>query len=441
MSFNSKDLIFTEKYRPRFVHEMVLEEETKKKILNYMKEPSKLQHLLLFSRTPGTGKTTLAKAIINELDCDYKIINSSNDRKIETVRDVINEFALTKSSKEGKRKIIFLDEADGMCLPFGTEIIVGTKKHTFIKKIEDINNKTYVSIPSVNIQTGMIEDDKGMMLNSGVADFYEIELEDNRKIIASTNHPFFKENFIETKVKDLKIGDKIIDYNDEILKKCPICDKKILKKYTTCSYKCQHKWHSKNMTGEGNSNYGVVCSEDKKKKLSEANKGKCYNSIINRLIHSNYMKVNNPMNNLDSRNKISIKHKNRIFSKEWRKKISKSLKNKLNLGKDEYITKCLIENKKISFAHHLRIKKNSKTKKCQICDVELKTKTINGIIIHHIDRNHNNNCPNNILYVCVKCHNHIHKGDRYFNHFEWKNKYYEKIKNVVILYGEKNAIN
>jgi DNA polymerase III delta prime subunit len=114
MSFNSKDLIFTEKYRPRFVKDVVLEQDTKTKLLNYLKEPAKMQHLLLHSRTPGTGKTTICKAIINELDCDYKIINSSSDRKIETVREIIGEYAVTKSSKEGKRKIVLLDEVDGM---------------------------------------------------------------------------------------------------------------------------------------------------------------------------------------------------------------------------------------------------------------------------------------------------------------------------------------
>ena len=58
--------------------------------------------------------TTLAKAIINELGCDYLILNSSDDRKIEVVRDKVKQFALTQSSKEGKRRCIFMDEFDGM---------------------------------------------------------------------------------------------------------------------------------------------------------------------------------------------------------------------------------------------------------------------------------------------------------------------------------------
>jgi len=82
--------------------------------LNHIKNPDEMQHLLFYSKTPGSGKSTAAKAIIKELDTDFLILNSSNDRKIETVREKINEFVKTKSSKDGKRRIVFLDEADGM---------------------------------------------------------------------------------------------------------------------------------------------------------------------------------------------------------------------------------------------------------------------------------------------------------------------------------------
>jgi DNA polymerase III delta prime subunit len=58
--------------------------------------------------------TTLAKAIINELECDSLILNSSDDRKIEVIREKVKQFAVTKSSKVGKRRCVFLDEFDGM---------------------------------------------------------------------------------------------------------------------------------------------------------------------------------------------------------------------------------------------------------------------------------------------------------------------------------------
>lgn len=110
--FNPLDAMWTEKYRPKKVSDMV--GSFKEEVLVKLKDPTKMQHLLLYSKTPGTGKTTLAKAIINELDADYLIINSSDDRKIETVREKVKSFAHTQSTKPGMRRVIFLDEADGM---------------------------------------------------------------------------------------------------------------------------------------------------------------------------------------------------------------------------------------------------------------------------------------------------------------------------------------
>jgi replication factor C small subunit len=109
---NPENSMWTEKYRPKKIDEMV--GNFKEQIKSYLKDPEKMQHLLLYSITPGCGKSTLAKAIITELGADKLVLNSSNDRKIETVREKINEFVKTKSSKEGFRRIVFMDEADGL---------------------------------------------------------------------------------------------------------------------------------------------------------------------------------------------------------------------------------------------------------------------------------------------------------------------------------------
>lgn len=104
--------MWTEKWRPTKVSEMV--GDFKEKILKYLDKTESIPHFLFYSKTPGTGKTTLAKAIINELGCDSLILNSSDDRKIDTVREKVKEFAMTKSSKVGMRRAVFLDEFDGM---------------------------------------------------------------------------------------------------------------------------------------------------------------------------------------------------------------------------------------------------------------------------------------------------------------------------------------
>jgi replication factor C small subunit len=108
---NPVDAIWTEKYRPKKVDDVV--GDFKDKIKQYLQNPQTVPNFLFHSKVPGTGKTTLAKSIIHELKCDALIINSSDDRKIETVRDKVKEFSLTKSSNN-IRRCIFMDEFDGM---------------------------------------------------------------------------------------------------------------------------------------------------------------------------------------------------------------------------------------------------------------------------------------------------------------------------------------
>ena len=109
---NPARIVWTEFYRPKKVDDIV--GDFKDKIKKYLENPASCPHFLLYSRSPGTGKSSLAKAIINELGCDYLILNSSDERKIETIRAKVKEFALTKSSKPDLRRLIMLDEADGM---------------------------------------------------------------------------------------------------------------------------------------------------------------------------------------------------------------------------------------------------------------------------------------------------------------------------------------
>jgi DNA polymerase III delta prime subunit len=112
MTFEPKNSVWTEKYRPKKVSEMV--GNFRNKVLKHLENEEMIPHFLLYSKCPGTGKTTLAKAIINELNCDALILNSSDDRKIEVIRDKVKQFSMTKSSKVGKRRCVFMDEFDGM---------------------------------------------------------------------------------------------------------------------------------------------------------------------------------------------------------------------------------------------------------------------------------------------------------------------------------------
>lgn len=108
MSF--EDMLFVEKYRPSKVEDCILPASTKEIAKSFVEKGS-MPNLLL-SGPAGTGKTTLAKALCNELGYDVMIINGSNEgRLIDTLRTKIMDFA-SSVSFTGARKVVILDEAD-----------------------------------------------------------------------------------------------------------------------------------------------------------------------------------------------------------------------------------------------------------------------------------------------------------------------------------------
>lgn len=98
------------KYRPDTFDKMVLNKETRTQLLKW-KTDGEFPNLLLCSRA-GMGKTSLAKVIANEFQCDYLYINASDEGNVETIRSKVKDFAVT-ASLNGTMKLIILDEADG----------------------------------------------------------------------------------------------------------------------------------------------------------------------------------------------------------------------------------------------------------------------------------------------------------------------------------------
>ena len=103
------EYLWVEKYRPRSIKECVLPQHLKD-IFQAFVDQEQIPNLLL-SGGPGIGKTTVARALLSELDLDYLIINSSMKGNIDTLRTEIQQFASTVSFN-GKRKYVILDEAD-----------------------------------------------------------------------------------------------------------------------------------------------------------------------------------------------------------------------------------------------------------------------------------------------------------------------------------------
>jgi len=100
--------LLVERYRPTTLENYVGNEHIKKTINQYLSQ-NDIQNLIFYGPA-GTGKTTLAKLIIKNLDCDYLYINASDERGIETIRDKVSGFASAASFKP--LKVVILDEAD-----------------------------------------------------------------------------------------------------------------------------------------------------------------------------------------------------------------------------------------------------------------------------------------------------------------------------------------
>ena len=100
--------LWVEKYRPNNLDTYIGNDQLKSKVKVYL-ESGDLPHLLLFGKA-GTGKTTLAKLLVNNIECDYLYINASDENNVDTVRTKVKSFASTMGFKD--YKVIILDECD-----------------------------------------------------------------------------------------------------------------------------------------------------------------------------------------------------------------------------------------------------------------------------------------------------------------------------------------
>ena len=100
--------LWVEKYRPTTLDTYIGNEHLKSKVSVYL-ESGDLPHLLLYGKA-GTGKTTLAKLLVNNIECDYMYINAADENSVDTVRNKVRGFASTMGFKD--YKIIILDECD-----------------------------------------------------------------------------------------------------------------------------------------------------------------------------------------------------------------------------------------------------------------------------------------------------------------------------------------
>ena len=107
---NSISQLFTEKYRPKNLEDLILPDRVMKKFVNGV------QQNMLFAGSPGTGKTSTAKALVAQYDLPYLYINASTDTSVDVIRTRITDFCSTMSIMDdrNKFKVVILDEVDGV---------------------------------------------------------------------------------------------------------------------------------------------------------------------------------------------------------------------------------------------------------------------------------------------------------------------------------------
>jgi replication factor C small subunit len=130
--------LWVEKYRPKRLSEYVGNEHLKQKVADYL-QSGDVPHLLFFGKA-GTGKTTLAKLIVNSINCDHIIINASDENNVDTVRNKVKGFASTIGFKD--MKVIILDEFDYMTP--NAQAILRNLMETFSKHCRFILTCNYV---------------------------------------------------------------------------------------------------------------------------------------------------------------------------------------------------------------------------------------------------------------------------------------------------------
>lgn len=109
---NTKDYVWEHRFAPKTLKDVILPQDYRN-FFNKIVEGGASMNLILASSTPGTGKSTVAKALAHDLDAEFLFINASDENSIDTVREKITGFAAGMAFN-GKPKLVILDEADGL---------------------------------------------------------------------------------------------------------------------------------------------------------------------------------------------------------------------------------------------------------------------------------------------------------------------------------------
>jgi replication factor C small subunit len=206
MSYDFSNL-WIEKFRPKTLSDFISTSFTKGSLLSF-KNKEEIPNLL-FTGAAGIGKTSAAKIIVNDiLECQYLYINASDENGIDTIRNKVMNFAQTMSI-DGKIKVIILDE----CLDENTLVTIlrnGVEQQIPIKQLDQYNDL----VKSYSIVRDVIEFRPFYLWDKGEQEVYEIEFENDQKIICTGEHKWYvyDPTGVPIKMKLSEIIEKNIDF-------------------------------------------------------------------------------------------------------------------------------------------------------------------------------------------------------------------------------------
>ena len=106
------EFLFSQKYRPNRIADLILSEDIKETLQSFVDQKD-LPNFIFHSTSGGTGKTSAALAIADELGIEAMVINASDQRGIDVIRTTMTDYCSVKSM-DGRRKLLILDEADAL---------------------------------------------------------------------------------------------------------------------------------------------------------------------------------------------------------------------------------------------------------------------------------------------------------------------------------------
>ena len=219
--------LWVEKYRPQVLEDYVGNEVIKNKIADYIKESS-IQNLLFYG-VAGTGKTTLAKLITKNIDCDLLYLNASDERGIDTIREKIQPFASSMGFND--IKIVILDEADYLtpqaqatlrhtieaCSSTTRFILTCNYLERIISPLQSRCQTFEITPPSkqeVNYKCqNILTKEKILFYDNNIDDVINTHYPDIRKIINTLQGSIVEGQIKidDTSLKNTQLGDKVIE--------------------------------------------------------------------------------------------------------------------------------------------------------------------------------------------------------------------------------------